>query len=484
MEPVSRGRAKPAEALSSAEGKRVCEVRTKDDVVEARDVVIIGGGFAGLSAGVALAERGFRVALLEGKPALGGRAYSFPDTESEDPVDNGQHVLMGCYHHTLDFLGRLGTRGRLIVHRNLEIEMLDGPGRRAHLRTAPIPGPFHLAAGLMRYKHLTLPERLGAVRAGMRMMYMRRFDRARLARMTVAELMELTGQGTQARRALWYPLAIATLNEDPELASAALLAEVMKRAFFSRRNDSAFLYSTVGLSDLYCTAAREFIENREGVVACRAIIDGLEMDDGMVSAVMLRDGARLKAANFIAAVPPAQLLRLLPEGAAAERFFARLASLKSSPIICVHVWLDREVTRAAFVGFIGTTTQWLFNKRRIFSQHGTRHPGYLSFVISGARKLADLPQDELLEIVMKDLGAMIPAARQAEMIRALVLKEKHATIAPDPASDAARPPAKTPVANLFLAGDWIQTGLPATIESAVISGRSAAAAIVSRVGTV
>src|SRR5215472_14976773 len=156
-------------------------------MVEARDVVIIGGGFGGLSAGVALAERGFRVALLEGKPALGGRAYSFPDTESGDLVDNGQHVLMGCYHQTLDFLAKIGARGRLIVHRNLEIEMLDGPGRPAHLRTASLPGPLHMAAGLMRYQHLTVAERLAAMRAGMRMMYMRRFARARLKRMTVAE---------------------------------------------------------------------------------------------------------------------------------------------------------------------------------------------------------------------------------------------------------------------------------------------------------
>ncbi len=125
-------------------------------MVEARDVVIIGGGFAALSAGVALAEGGFRVALLEGKPVLGGRAYSFPDTESEDQVDNGQHVLMGCYHQTLDFLGKIGTRDRLIVHRNLDIEMLDGPGRPAHLRTASLPGPLHMTAGLMSYKHLTI----------------------------------------------------------------------------------------------------------------------------------------------------------------------------------------------------------------------------------------------------------------------------------------------------------------------------------------
>jgi hydroxysqualene dehydroxylase len=450
--------------------------------VEAKDVVIVGGGFAGLSAGVALAERGFRVALLEGKPVLGGRAYSFVDPESDDFVDNGQHVLMGCYHETLSFLGKIGTRDRLIVHRDLEIEMLDSPGRRARIRSAPIPAPFHMAAGLLRYRHLSPRQRLGLVTAGMRMMYLRRFDRARLARMSVAQLMDLTKQSDRARQCLWYPLAIATLNDDPELASAGLFAEVLKRTFFSRRADSAFVYSTVGLSELYCSAARGFIERRDGVVATHAIVEGFEMDDsGAVSAVRLRDGRRLQASNFVAAVPPQQFIKLLPEGVIANPFFSAIGSLKSSPIICAHVWLDREVTNSAFVGFIGTTTQWLFNKRRIFAQHGQRHSGYLSFVISGARKLVEDSNEALLDIVMRDLHAMIPAARQAKLIKALVLKEKHATMAPDPVSDMNRPTTVTPIANLFLAGDWIQTQLPATIESAVVSGHAAAQVLAARV---
>jgi squalene-associated FAD-dependent desaturase len=333
----------------------------------------------------------------------------------------------------------------------------------------------------MRYQHLTVAERLSAVRAGMRMMYMRRFARARLKWMTVAEFMDVVGQGAQARRTFWYPLAIATLNEQPELASAALLAEVTKRAFFSRRNDSAFLYSKVGLSELYCTAAREFIEKNDGVVACRTIVDSLETNNNAVSAVRLRDGTRIRASNFIAAVPPTQLLRLLPEAIAEGGGFSHLNALKSSPIICVHLWLDREVTSSAFVGFAGRTTQWLFNKRHIFSRYGAPHPGYLSFVISGAREFAELPNDAVLQMVINDLSAMIPAAREAQVMKALVLREKHATFAADPASDAIRPSARTAVSNLFLAGDWIQTGLPATIESAVISGHAAAAAITSRV---
>lgn len=457
------------------------ESRSSGPTSEAHDVLIIGGGFAGLSAGVALAERGFRVVLLEAKPSLGGRAYSFQDPESGDVVDNGQHVLMGCYHETLDFLAKIGARERLIVHRDLEIEMLDGPGRPAYLRAAALPGPFHMTTGLMRYRHLTVAERFAAVRAGMTMMFVRRFAPERLKRMTVAEFMAITRQGSQARRTFWYPLAIATLNEQPELASAALLAEVIKRAFFSRRNDSAFLYPKVGLSDLYCTAAREFIEQRGGTVAGRAIVEGLEIADNKITGVRLRDGATLCAAHFVAAVPPAQLSRLLPDTLARDRFFAQFDALKGSPIVCVHTWLDREVTGSSFVGFVGTRTQWLFNKRRIFSQYGAQHPGYLSFVISGARELVELPNDDLLEIIMNDLRAMIPAAGAAHVIKALVLKEKHATFAADPASDGSRPPVRTVVPNFFLAGDWIQTGLPATVESAVISGRSAAAAIVARV---
>src|ERR1700732_4495717 len=116
-------------------------------MLDQRDVVVIGGGFAGLSAAVALATRGFRVAVLESKPALGGRAYSFADSESGDFVDNGQHVLMGCYSETLDFLARIGATKDLVFHEDLEIEMLDRGGNAATLRTAHLPGPFHMSTG-------------------------------------------------------------------------------------------------------------------------------------------------------------------------------------------------------------------------------------------------------------------------------------------------------------------------------------------------
>ena len=446
-----------------------------------KDAVVIGAGFAGLSAAVALAQRGVRVTVLEGKPALGGRAYSFTDPDTGDFVDNGQHVLMGCYGETLDFLKQIGAHDQLVFHEDLEIEMLAGPGQSATLKTARLPGPLHMTAALLGYRHLSIAERMSVMRGGLRLLAMRRFGGGELSRMTVAQLMDRLGQSEHARKCFWYPLSIATLNDEPEVSSAQLLAEVLKRAFFSRRRDSAFVYSRVGLSELYCAGAKQLIERAGGSVVSHSIVEMLELGaGGRVASVRLRDGRRIEAADFISAVPAPQLLRLLPENAVADPFFSRFTGLSSSPIICVHVWLDREVTDSPFIGFIGTTTQWLFNKRQIFAQRGEAHPGYLSFVISGARKLVDRSNQELLDIVINDLHAMIPASRAAKVVKSLVLKEKNATMAPDLRSHQLRPTAKTPIANFFLAGDWIQTGLPATIESAVISGRAAAAAVLAR----
>ncbi len=451
-------------------------------MVDPRDVVVIGGGFAGLSAAVALSDRGFRVAVLESKPALGGRAYSFVDSDTGDFVDNGQHVLMGCYAETIDFLGRIGAAKNLVFHQDLEIEMLDRGGERARLRTAHLPGPMHMSAALMRYRHLSPADRIRAMLGGLKLLRMHKHDRAALEKMTVAELMDALRQSERARQCFWYPLSIATLNDEPQVSSAALLAEVLKRAFFSRRSDSAFVYSRVGLSDLYCTGASEIVERAGGLVAPHTHVEKIEIEDGRAVRVRFRDGNSLEAANFISAVPAHQLARILPENVMGDRFFSRIAGLKSSPIICVHAWFDREVTDSAFVGFIGTTTQWLFNKRRIFSARGESHPGYLSFVISGARKLVELSNDELLKIVLHDLKKMIPGAADAVLTKSIVLKEKHATMAPAPNTFRRRPPVETPSPNLFLAGDWIQTGLPATIESAVISARNAAAALIVRAG--
>ncbi len=444
---------------------------------------MVGAGFAGLSAAVRLADMGTAVTLVEARPAPGGRAYSFHDVPSGDVVDNGQHLLMGCYTQTLAFLRRLGTIDRLVVIPEVGIEMVAADGRRAVLRSMALPGPLHMGAALLRYRHLEAVERWRLVFGAARLVAMTRRDRAVLERMTVAELMDHLGQGERARRCFWYPLAIAVLNEEPALASAALLGEVVRRAFFGRRRDSSIIYARVGLSELYCEAALAAIKAKGGTVILHCAVERLEVEDATVSGAVLRDGRRLAADYFVLAVPPQSVLRLLPAALAGNRDFARLAELGSSPIVCLHAWFDREITRAPVVGFIDTTVQWMFNKRRIFAPNGgPGRPGYLSFVMSGARSQLEVDNDALVATVLSDLRQVLPASRSARLLRAMPLKEKHATIAVSPASNRLRPATATALSNLFLAGDWIDTGLPPTIESAVETGHRAAAAIGARLG--
>jgi squalene-associated FAD-dependent desaturase len=445
--------------------------------------VIIGGGFAGLSAAVALCRRGIGVTVLEQRPELGGRAYSFIDDQTGDTVDNGQHVMMGCYEQALSFLNTIGAANELVFQENMTVEMRAPTGARGTLRAARLPGPAHMAQAVMRYTLLSLSERVALLIGGARMLAMQRLERALLDSLSVSALMDRLSQSDNARRVFWYPLTIATLNEEPARASAALLAEVLRRAFFGRRRNSAFVYANVGLSELYCRPSKSYIERNGGAVMTHAAVSAIELNgDGRAAKIRLRDGSAIEADYFISAVPWGALLRMLPSAIAESRFFSRLNQLSYSPIICAHLWLDRRVIDAPFVGFIDTTTQWLFNKDVIWAGREERAPSHLSFVISGARTLVDRPNQELADQVLSDLNVMIPQSRTATVLKTLLIKEKHATMAPAPESCAIRPTCVTPLDNLFLAGDWVQTGLPATIESAVTAGHSAAAALAARAG--
>ena len=368
--------------------------------------------------------------------------------------------------------------------------MLDGPGRRAILKTARLPGPLHMSAALLAlWASDDRASGLQCIAAGMRLMLLRRCDRATpgAARMTVAELMDALGQGERARQCFWYPLAIATLNEDPELASAGLLAEVFKRAFFSRRSDSAFVYSRVGLSDLYCTGAARDIERRGGVVALARSVETIELRDGRrdraVSAA--RRQRVCSAANFIVAVPPQQLLQTPARGRRAPiHFFAPIArrckARQSYAFMCGSIARSPTPPSSDSSAPLpnGCSTSGGFS-----SMHGERHPGYLSFVISGARKLVDESNEELLDNrdrrFARDDSRVAPGASVTQGARCS--RRSMRRWRRIPTVDRIRPDDwRRRFANLFLAGDWVQTGLPATIESAVMSGRAAAAPSRSR----
>jgi len=441
-------------------------------------VVIIGGGFSGLSAGVALAERGYNVRLLERRNHLGGRAYSFIDARTGDVVDNGQHLFMGCYRHTIDFLKKIDRLDRLRFQERPHVDFLDLNHKFSSFSCPPLPSPLHALAGLLGMRGITTGDKLRALNVGRALRTGTRQSPASPSRngLTVDNWLEGLRQSDRIRERFWHPMSIATLNENPVTASAAMLTKVLQEAFGGGRNATRIGISRVGLSDLYTDGARAFIEERGGTISTGAAVKRLRIERGRVLSVELKSGEEVGGDYFISAVPPKAFNELLPEGPARGEF-ASLARLESSPIVSVNLWFDRPLIDREFVGLIGTRIQWIFSKDLTLSLEKKSHQ--IAAIISAAREFVDWTRDELVELALVELSRLLPESRSARLIHSVVVKEREATLAHTVESDHLRPGPTGSISNLILAGDWTDTGLPATIESAVMSGHKAAE-IISR----
>ncbi|MGO8792835.1 MAG: hydroxysqualene dehydroxylase HpnE [Terriglobia bacterium] len=433
------------------------------------DVLIIGGGFAGLAAGVALAEAGKRVCLLEQKPYLGGRARSFHDPTTGAVVDNGQHLFMGCYHSTIRFLETLGTLDRLHFQPTLAVPFLDRDGRLTRLDCPDWPSPWHLFLGVIRSGSFSFKQKLEVLRLGKDLRAGRQQSDPTDGESVTAWLGR-RGQSEGLQRNFWDLLCIAAMNEDPRIASAMLFERVLRLALFSSPADSRLGIARVGLSECYTAAATAYIGARGGCVQTGCSVKQLLIAEGVCRGVEL-GGEKLEGVPVISAVPWQQLAVLLPiELLRSEPFFAAALALRPAPIISINLWFDGPITDLEFVGLRGATVQWLFDKSRILGAKDH----YVSLVLSGAHEHVSRAKEELLAIALRELGEMLPAARRAKLLHSLVIKERFATFSPSPEAEPLRPPARTPIRGLVLAGDWTATGLPATIEGAVQSGYTAA----------
>lgn len=438
----------------------------------AKKVIVIGGGFAGLSAASALAQQNHVVTLLEGRQVLGGRAFSFNDPVTGDSVDNGQHLFMGCYQETIKFLSRVDAMEGLTFQPVMNIPFVGAGRFHDTLRCLPLPSPWHLYSGLLRLGTLSWGDRwrLRHVEQELR----KDLSLQDLDRLTVDEWLKNCGQSERARRYLWDLITIACLNEDPRIASAYPFVTVLKQAFFGDPRSSQLAFANVGLSELYVKAATRYIEFRGGKVKARSPVHRLIIEHSTVTGVLLRSGEELSADAVISAVPPWALQKMVPQYLLEkDPYFAQLKQLSYAPIISIHLWFDREITDDLFAGLLDTQTQWLFNRSRIHRDPKTKE-GYVSLVISGAHAFVDWEDKKILSMVLEELKRLYPKAESAALARSLVIKETHATLSPKVNTERFRPLATSPLKNLYVAGDWTRTGLPATIESACLSGHTCA----------
>jgi squalene-associated FAD-dependent desaturase len=446
------------------------------------DVVVVGAGVAGLRAAVDLAARGARVTVLEAKAVLGGRATAFTDPQTGERVDNGQHVMLGCYHETFAFLRQIGTEDRVRVQPGLEVDFVDRAGERTRLSLPGLPVPINFAAGLLDWKALGWRDRMAAMRLGAPIRIAQAGRRAesrgqtptRIAASpgeTVEEWLIANGQTARIREMLWEPLALAALNQSVRVAAAPPFVAVLAEMFGGGPKDASLALPALPLDQLYAEPARRFIEARGGEVriGCPARI---HLKGGRLLHIDAR-GDRVEAGAVVAAVPWYALADLFAgDIAPVEAVLRAAASTAPSPIASVNLWLSRRILRTPFLGLPGRSMQWVFDKEQMFETE-TSH---LTLVSSGADAVMALQNDQLISLALRELRDAVPEARAARVVRASVVKERRATYSLAPGQPK-RPPTGTAVTGLVLAGDWIETGLPATIEGAAISGRRAAEAI-------
>jgi squalene-associated FAD-dependent desaturase len=439
----------------------------------------VGGGFAGLAAAIALQERRHQVCLLERRGVLGGRATSYRDAVSGEDVDNGTHLLIGAYESTLDLVRRAGAQDLLIEQEDLRIDYVDERGPTA-LACPPLPAPFHLLAGLLG---LRLPWTVRAQAA--RLALAARFGRAPVG-LSLAEYFRRTGQGPAARRLLWDPLATAILNETPERAAAVLFHNVFREAFLVSHRASRLVFLRRGFGVLHDRLARYFL-GRGGELRRRALAEEVELCGGQAVAVRYIQRAetreerqagkpaargRVEAESVVLAAPWSVAASLVPEPHRSAPPFAALASLGASPIVSVEMWLDRPVVDRAMIGLRGCEVDWVFDKGRLYGRAGP--PQHLAFIVSAAARSLARPNAEVTGTAEEALRRFFPAMAGASVLRSLVLREPQATFSGGPEAESLRPGPVTPIPGLYLAGDWTDTGLPATIEGAVRSGLRAA----------
>jgi squalene-associated FAD-dependent desaturase len=443
--------------------------------VTAPNVVVIGGGLAGITAAIELREAGLGVTLLEARPRLGGATSSF--TRDGLMVDTGQHVFLRCCTSYQDLLAALGMTGSVALQDRFDVTVLS-PGRQARLRRSGLPAPLHLGGALLGYKFLALPERL---RVGRAALALRGLDPARpgLDGQRLGEWLGARGQNANARRKLWDLFIVSSLNIDGDDASLSLAATVLKTALLEGRSAADIGVPMVPLGDLHGGAAARVLDRLGARVRLATKAAAVDRDPAGGFRVRVTSGADaapgdaggevIAAGGVVLAVPAAPAAGLARAAGAAG---ARWDELGASPIVNVHVVYDRPVTTLPFAAAVDSPVQWVFDKTRTSGLQGGGQ--YLAISLSAADSYVDTPVAALRERFLPALAELFPAAAGAHVSDFFVTRERRATFRQAPGCGALRPGAATSLPGLMLAGAWTDTGWPDTMEGAVRSGRTAA----------
>lgn len=433
------------------------------------EVAIIGAGLAGLSAAVTLASEGYKVQLFESSQKAGGRASSFPfnlrssleSPQKEYLLDNGQHIMMGCYHGTLSLLSEISALDKISIQKKMEVKVL-GPDKKSYsLKSGFFPYPLNLFQALMGYDLLRLREKISAVKF---VHGLKTLDVETLKDISVKDWLEKSGQTGSLFTGLWEILCVGTLNTPAEKASASIFAKILKIVFLDGNENSKIVIPATNLSSLFVEPSINFIKSKHGDIRFSTPVNLIRSTDLSSFELFSRDQSLGTFSDVILAVPHHALKKITGH----DQYLSPILNtdLEYSSITTFHLFLKKNPLTDNFLALTGSPVQWVFN-----------HVDYITSVTSSSSKWDKMSEEEILGIVLSELKKYLDI-EPTNIIDYKMVKEKRATFVCGGENLEYRLECRTENPNLYLAGDWTTTGLPATIEGAVLSGKTAAREII------
>jgi len=443
----------------------------------ASTVTVIGGGVAGLSAACALASAGFRVTVLERRGYLGGRASSYLHPGTNEVIDNCQHVLFGCCTNLIGFYERIGVADKIFWDNRMTL--IEPGGRRSVLAPASLPAPMHGLPAILKSSCFSLTDKLSLIFAFVSVMFGGKSDPNR----SLQDWLESHLQTDGALERFWRLVIASALNAALDQISLPYATKVIRELFLNSAYAGSMGMSTVPLSDLY-QGARTYLEAHRGSVQLNSNVESANWDEEQRIWTIQTQGQSYTSEMLILALPfeaTAKLIPNLPANPAAVALAEQIKPLEHWPICSVHLWYDREITELDHAVLLDRDIHWMYHKSRWQPVRDSK-ASYIELVVSASREFAALSREEALKRATTQLAEFFPQARQAKLVKSALIKEMRATFGVPPGIDAARPSAASPWPNCFLAGDWVATGWPSTMESAARSGHLAAQALCHSLG--
>lgn len=430
------------------------------------EVAVIGAGVAGLAAAVALAEHGARVTLLERRPFVGGRAYSYAHPALGETIDS-QHVILGCCTNFTDLIARAGASGTIRWYDDLcflEPQASVAP-RRSWLRTAPLPAPSHKILSFLSVPMLSLRDK-SAIARGL-MQFLRSYPST--DEESFAAWLKRTGQTDRAIRHFWEPVIVGALNDSFDRCSTKYAGKVFHESFLRSAEAGHMGIPAAPLSDFFQPILDLAVTLGVDLRPNSSVETLTPQPDGTWT-ITTRAG-QINTPNVILATGFRQTQDLLhPIGPAINFEFDKFVA---APITTIHLWYDREVTDLDHAVLLDTRIQWMFAKSRI-RRWPAEQGSYLELVISASWPEIEMSREEILSSALREIELFFPRVRDAKLLKSTVLKEARATFSVTPGLDQYRPQQRTTLPGLYLAGDWTATEWPSTMEGAIRSGRLAA----------